>query len=292
MSYMKALERAIFYIENNLDIDIKVEDVAKEAGYSYYHLTRQFSAILGESIGSYIRKRKLADASRKLIYTDEKIIDIAIFYGFESSESFSRAFKAIYKVSPNEYRKNKIEVMIGRKPKIDKIQFKHLTKHMTVIPEIVEIEDMNVVGIRGYTNLKDNTIPSLWNEFNLNIHKIKNVNEKSRRVGICEACDDGNTLYTMNDEVIFSEVVAVEVEKCEEVSNLFVKKTIKGGKYAVFTHIGSLENLRKTFEYIWGTWVLTTSEKLDFREDFELYDERFLGFYNVNSKMYIYIPIK
>lgn len=97
MNYRKSLEQAVIYIENHLGYNIMVEDVAKAAGYSYYHLNRQFTAILGESIGSYIKKRRLADASKKLLYTDLKIIDIAIEYGFDSPEAFSRAFKAIYK---------------------------------------------------------------------------------------------------------------------------------------------------------------------------------------------------
>ena len=52
MNYRKALEQAVIYIEANLSEDIRVEDVAQAAGYSYYHLNRQFLALLGESIGS------------------------------------------------------------------------------------------------------------------------------------------------------------------------------------------------------------------------------------------------
>ena len=55
MDYLKALERAILYIENHLGEDIKVEDAAAAAGYSYYHFTRQFNALLGESVGSMAR---------------------------------------------------------------------------------------------------------------------------------------------------------------------------------------------------------------------------------------------
>ncbi|MEM5819255.1 MAG: helix-turn-helix transcriptional regulator, partial [Desulfitobacterium hafniense] len=110
MDYRKALEQAVVYIESYLGRqDIKVEDVAKAAGYSYYHLNRQFTAILGESIGSYIKRRRLADAAKKILYTERKIIDIAMENGFESPEAFSRAFKAIYKVSPQTYRQNRLD---------------------------------------------------------------------------------------------------------------------------------------------------------------------------------------
>ena len=66
MDYLKALERAILYIEHHLGEDIKVEDAAAAAGYSYYHFTRQFNALLGESVGSYIRKRRIAKAAKEL----------------------------------------------------------------------------------------------------------------------------------------------------------------------------------------------------------------------------------
>ena len=55
MDYKKALEQAIVYIESRLGEDIRVEEVARAVGYSYYHLNRQFSAVLGESVGSYIK---------------------------------------------------------------------------------------------------------------------------------------------------------------------------------------------------------------------------------------------
>lgn len=119
MDYLKALETAIIYIENHLHDELRVEDVARYTGYSYYHLTRQFSALLGESVGSYIKKRRLSDAAKQLLYTDRKIIDIAIERGFESGEAFSRAFKAAYKVSPTLYRKNRLDLFIGSKPRLE-----------------------------------------------------------------------------------------------------------------------------------------------------------------------------
>jgi len=90
MDYKRVLE--------HLNEALSVEEVSKVTGYSYYHLNRQFIAILGESIGSYIKKRRLANAAQRLLYTDDKIITIAFDNNFESAEAFSRAFKTVYKV--------------------------------------------------------------------------------------------------------------------------------------------------------------------------------------------------
>ena len=113
-----------------------------------------------------------------------------------------------------------------------------------------------------------------------------------RGFGICEACEEGNTLYNMNGDVLFSEVAAVEVSSFNGLPDQFIPKIIKGGRYAVFTHTGSLSLLQDSYSYIWGTWFLGTNEKLDAREDFELYDQRFLGYDHPESQIDLYIPIR
>ncbi|WP_395548786.1 MULTISPECIES: effector binding domain-containing protein [unclassified Lacrimispora] len=291
MNYRKSLEQAVIYIENHLGYNIKVEDVAKAAGYSYYHLNRQFTAILGESIGSYIKKRRLADASKKLLYSDLKIIDIAIEYGFDSPEAFSRAFKAIYKVSPQSYRQNRLDIFIGGKERLDTGLLDHLVRNVTVHPRIVELPEIRVAGIRGETTLRDNRLRELWDRTNSLYSQIPNRIPGGRSFGICEACAE-NTLYTMNEDILFTEVAGTEVSSFEGLTEPFVQKVIPEGRYAVFTHRGTLRMLPQTFDYIWGTWFLTTKEELDWREDFELYDERFLGYDHPDSEVDLYIPVR
>lgn len=291
MDYITALERAILYIENHLGADLRVEDAAREAGYSYYHFTRLFSVILGESVGGYIKKRRLSEAAHQLLYSDKRILDIALEVGFGSAEGFSRAFKSVYHVSPVAYRKNRLDLLIGAKPRLDFPQLGHLSENLTVHPAIVEIPDIKTAGLRGRTTLNDNILPALWADFLTMTHRIPHKTPNGRGFGICEACPEGNTLYTMNNDLPFTEIVAVEVESFDGLPAPFVQKTLKAGRYAVFTHTGSLSRLSDSFAYIWGTWFLETKEQLDEREDFELYDERFLGADNPDSQIDLYIPI-
>lgn len=115
MDYLETLEIAVTYIGNNLG-DVSVQNVAYQTGYSYYHLTRLFRHALGESVGGYIKKQRLADGAQKLQYSNKRVIDIAIENGFKSSEAFSRAFKSMYKVSPIVYRKRYLsEIRIDKK---------------------------------------------------------------------------------------------------------------------------------------------------------------------------------
>lgn len=292
MNYLDAMQQAIIYIEEHLGDDITVEEVARMAGYSYYHLTRQFQAVLGESIGSYIKSRRLAEAAKRLIYTDQRIIDIAMEYGFESGEAFSRAFKAVYRLSPSVYRKNRLDLIISNKEKLSPELLAHRAKTVTVHPKLTELPDFKAAGLRGQTTLRENVIPQLWGCFMSVIDQLPNQTKGGWGVGICEACGEDNTLLTMNDDVLFSELVGVQVDSFENLPEPFLPKVVKGGRYAVFTHKGSLKTLRNTFDYIWGTWAFNTKEVLDDREDFEVYDDRFLGLDHPDAEMDIYIPIK
>lgn len=292
MSHLKIIEKAIVYIEEHLGDSITVEDVADSVGYSYYHLTRMFSATIGESVGNYIKKRRLADGAKKLIYSDKKIIDIAIENGFESSESFSRAFKSVYKVSPMTYRKNRLDLFISDKQSLNQKALNHVANSLTVHPKIIEVPEILVVGIRGQTTLADNVLPLLWDELNNLSHTISDIRIPQRGFGICEACIEGNNLYSMNNKTLFSEVVGIEVSNFQDSHQKFVQKTLRAGKYAVFTHLGSMKYLPQTYDYIWGTWFHSTNEVLDKSEDFELYDHRFLGRDNPLSQTDIYIPIR
>lgn len=291
MNYRKALEQAILYIEEHLQENIKVEEVAKHVGYSYYHLTRQFQAVLGENVGSYIKKRRLANAAKQLLCTNHRIIDIALENNFGSSEAFSRAFKAMYKVPPQQYRRDQIFTLVSSKKPVDTKFLDHLISHVTVHPKIIELPMIKIVGLEGKTTLQDNILKDLWEQFYAVSKEIANQVDGGRKFGICKACDEG-IHYTINDEMLFSEVVGVEVTTFKNVSNNFVKKVIVGGKYAVFSHTGSLENLSQTLDYIWGTWLLSTKEKVDTRETLEVYDHRFLGYSHPDTQMDIYAAIQ
>ncbi|GAF64796.1 putative DNA-binding protein [Bacillus sp. TS-2] len=105
MKYEKAINESITFIEGNLEKELTVDIIAKHVGYSKYHFHRIFQGIIGESIMDYIRSRRLTNAAKMLLFSEEKIIDIAIYFGFESQEAFTRAFQRMYHLPPGKYRK-------------------------------------------------------------------------------------------------------------------------------------------------------------------------------------------
>lgn len=106
MNYIDNIEKVTNYIEENLEHEITLEDLAQLTFFSKFHFHRIFQDIVGESVMEYIRKRRINKAVLKLINTNTKIIDIAIEYQFNSQDTFTRAFKRYYNLTPSEIRKN------------------------------------------------------------------------------------------------------------------------------------------------------------------------------------------
>lgn len=92
MDWITGIQRALDYTEKHLTEEIDYETVAKEACSSMFHFQRIFSILCGYTLGDYIRMRRLTLAAEDLLRTKEKIIDIALKYGYDTPESFSRAF--------------------------------------------------------------------------------------------------------------------------------------------------------------------------------------------------------
>lgn len=95
MSYSPIIQKTIEYIEMNLHEELSLESVAQFAGFSKYHFLRIFQKEVGVTASEYIRYRRIANSANMLLYSDEKIIDIAFYFRFETQESYTRSFKSI-----------------------------------------------------------------------------------------------------------------------------------------------------------------------------------------------------
>ena len=102
-----SIEAVIDYIESHLDGKLELETVAEAVHYSKYHLHRLFTKTVGMTIHDYVQRRQLTEAAKLLVFSDKPIIEIAFICGYESQQSFSLAFKAMYKSPPAEYREER-----------------------------------------------------------------------------------------------------------------------------------------------------------------------------------------
>ena len=104
MDWITGMQKAIDYIEANLTEEIDYEKVAAESFSSSYHFQRVFSILCGYTLGEYIRLRRLSLAGAELANDKEKVIDIALKYGYDSPDSFAKAFQKFHGITPSQAR--------------------------------------------------------------------------------------------------------------------------------------------------------------------------------------------
>lgn len=106
MDWITAIQKAIDYIENHLTEEIDYEEIAKSVYFSSFYFQKIFRIICGLSLGDYRRMRRLSLAAIDIIESNDKITDIAFKYGYDSLESFTRAFTKFHKATPTKVRIN------------------------------------------------------------------------------------------------------------------------------------------------------------------------------------------
>ena len=107
MNWSESIKAAIDYIEDNLTNDITINDISKKCYISPYYFQKGFAMLCGYSVSEYIRNRRLSLAGLELLNTDNKIIDIALKYGYDSPDSFTKAFKRFHGTTPIDIRNKK-----------------------------------------------------------------------------------------------------------------------------------------------------------------------------------------
>ena len=110
MDWLSELNEALKYIEDNLDGEIDLEKLAKLARCSSFHFSRMFSYMANVSLGEYIRRRRMTKAAFDLQNTNDKVVDIALRYGYDSPTSFNRAFQGIHGVAPSGARQEGVSL--------------------------------------------------------------------------------------------------------------------------------------------------------------------------------------
>jgi len=144
MKLYSLYENILCKIEAALDDDLTTEKLANELFISSSHLQRLFKSAFNTSLANYIRSRKLAASLDKLMNSPMSILDIALHYGFEHAQSYIRAFKNEFDITPGELRKTKQIVRI--KPPLQMLSLNILSDGVLFGPEIVYIPELLCVG--------------------------------------------------------------------------------------------------------------------------------------------------
>ena len=103
-NWIEGFQQSIDFIEENLASTLEIEDVAQKAALSPFYYQRIFGALCGMTVGEYIRARRMTMAAQELSGTDGKVIDVALKYGYDSPDSFAKAFQRFHGISPSKAR--------------------------------------------------------------------------------------------------------------------------------------------------------------------------------------------
>lgn len=106
MNWINNINTALKFIEENLESDLTNDDIASKACSSKFHFLRSFNMLTGKTLSEYIKERRLTKAGKELVTTNEKIIDIALRFAYQTPEAFSKAFKRYHGVTPSTARNN------------------------------------------------------------------------------------------------------------------------------------------------------------------------------------------
>lgn len=238
--FADGIQNALSYIETHLTEELDITEIAAQAFVSPFHFQRMFSILTGMTVGEYIRRRRLSAAAEELIRSGVRVIDIAVKYGYESQDSFSRAFIRFHGIAPSAAKEAGMPLKA-----FAPLRLKLTLEGGSVMEyKIVEKAAFTVIGIAAEVPA-DQTyemIPELWTK-HLQSDAAKSVHGM---FGICSETEKHTEEYLIAD-LYFPQ---------REIPACCIIRTIPAGTWAVFPCRGPLvETIQRIGKQIWSDWI-------------------------------------
>lgn len=264
-------------MERCLKQPIALHMLAKRAGFSLWHFHRIFSEYTGDSIGTYLRRRRLTAAAEELSRTRRGILEIALEYQFESHAAFTRAFKAAFDVSPSKLRRTGSLSWHRTRPVLTPDKLRNLSTQITMTPTILELPNLHLLGlsvrfIRPNSPRANNVdvIPKLYARFcpllpTLPPSLDQYIYGAARCPSDIELRDPDELEY----------LAAIHVAPETVAKEPLVSWKIPAATYACFTHRGPVSKLGETIQFVFGTWLPRSGYRHGDGPNLDRQDERF-----------------
>ena len=271
--WIGGFQESIDLIEQHLTDDLDIEVIAGKAALSPFYYQRIFGALCGVTVGEYIRARRMTLAAQELSRKDVKVIDVAVKYGYDSPDSFSKAFQKFHGITPLQ----------AKEPGAPLRSFAPL--HIKITMEggtmldyrIVEKASFTIVGVKRPFNSDTSyqEIPKFWDEWLAKGDKRPVMGT----FGGCLDMDGKNFDYWIADLYFPWEDIP---EGCET-------REIPGGLWAQFPC--TMDNLQDVNTKIWSEWLPSLQGySLAGDYDFEVYLPPKEG--SEDMTIYIWVPLK
>ncbi|MGI6402869.1 MAG: AraC family transcriptional regulator [Oscillospiraceae bacterium] len=266
MEWLSRMNAAMGYLEEHLTDEINLAHMAQIAACSPFHFQRMFSYLAEVPLGEYIRRRKMTRAASDLQSASERVIDIALKYGYDSPTAFNRAFRSVHGIAPSEVRKSGV-ILKAYLP----ISFKITIKGEAEMNYRIEKrEAFRIVGVKEHyeLNIEENfaQVPAFWAKTvqSGKFPQILNLlNQEPRGILGVSSCMNGRDF----DYYIAAASNMAVPEGLEEY-------TVSACTWAIFTCIGPMPSAIQSLQKrIVTEWLPTSGYEYANAPDIEVYFE-------------------
>ncbi|PFV79635.1 AraC family transcriptional regulator [Bacillus sp. AFS059628] len=287
MDSLKNMNAAMQYIEHNLTDEIDFKEVAKIAYCSEYHFKRMFSFLAGVSLSEYIRCRRLTLAAFELKDSDTKVIDVAIKYGYNSPDSFARAFQNLHGITPSEAR-NGSHSLKAYSPMTFQLSIQGGNE---MNYRIEEKEPFRIIGITKRVPIVFNgvneEIASMWKSLNpKSIQTLKSLSNMEPN-GIISASTNFSE-GRMEEKGELDHYIGVATTK--DCPAQFAQLEVAASTWAIFEAVGPFpETLQNVWGRIYSEWFPSSNYELAEGPEILWNEQKDIS--SPNFKSEIWIPV-
>ncbi|HWT77102.1 MAG TPA: AraC family transcriptional regulator [Mobilitalea sp.] len=259
-----SIQNTIHYIEENLSEKIDIDDLSKKANLSPFYFQRLFNRLVGKPAMEYIKLRRLANAADYLIMNNNnRIIDVAMEFGFENHETFTRAFKATYGMTPENYRNNPRQLSHFLEPDIS-LNYRLIDENVPLIADgiTLEVSRKHLETPRIFTGMSiqnsiDDTpgvdlLGELWNRFHEQKPSLSNIMSYGQEAGVSSPGERPGC---------FTYFAGAEVSCTDDIPDKYTVWSMPIGDYIICTfeaenfYLLTTNALNKARDYMFGVWI-------------------------------------
>jgi AraC family transcriptional regulator len=297
VDYMSSVNKALQFMEENLDANLSLEVMSKVACFSPFHFHRIFKAITDETLNSYISRKRIEKVASILVQKPEvSITELSHLFGFNSNSSLTRSFKKFYGLSPSEFRKQSI----SRFSKISLIDSKNGQDRLVFEQYICSINNLkNWIEMNAKIEIKEMATIQLAYVTSIGVHNIPAAYDAlvkwATPLGLLSN-PDTKMVTVYHDSFKTTDPKKVRLSACVTLTEpikapgIVGRTCIEKGKFIIGSFVIGLNDFEKSWNSLF-VWMAEHGYKMASRNPFEIYQNDYRNHPDKKCIVDYYIPI-